>query len=333
MKYLVPILLILLVTSCNKNPLKVDVSDIHVEMEFNRFEKVLFESTADELQEKMERMRNLYPEFTTLYTEEIIKVGSMEDSTFFEDFKSFYLDTVIKQVADSALITFENFDATETKIIEGFKHLKYYFPQKPLPHIFTYLSGFNQSMVVGNEFIGINLDKYMGANCIFYKYLGIPQYKVLKMYPEKIASDLFYAYAITEFENRENSDNLLANILYQGKLMYFTEAMLPDTPDTTLIGYTEAQLDWVKENEAEMWTYLAERKLLYNLDRLNIQKFIGDAPFTNAFSNESPGRTGTWIGWQIIRSYMKNNPETTLEELMRTKDSQQLLSLAKYFPD
>jgi hypothetical protein len=231
------------------------------------------------------------------------------------------------------LNTFSNFELINDQITSGFKHLKYYFPEKEVPQLFTYISGFNQSIVLAQDFIGINLDKYMGADCIFYQYLGIPQYKIKKMYPEKIVSDLFYAWAITEFPRNDPVDNLLSISIYQGKLIYFSEAMNPEMPDSILIGYSQQQLEWCSKNEGLMWAYLAENKLLYSVERLDLQKFIGDAPFTNTFSRKSPGRTGVWLGWQIVRSYMDNNPTVTIQELMNNNNAQELLSKSKYFPN
>jgi hypothetical protein len=35
-------------------------------------------------------------------------------------------------------------------------------------------------------------------------------------------------------------------------------------------------------------------------------RFINPAPFLKfEIDNESPGQVGGWIGWQIVRSYMK----------------------------
>lgn len=47
---------------------------------------------------------------------------------------------------------------------------------------------------------------------------------------------------------------------------------------------------------------------------------------------EAPGRTGSWLGWQIINSYMAKHPETSLPELLRLKDSQALLNQSGYKP-
>ena len=47
---------------------------------------------------------------------------------------------------------------------------------------------------------------------------------------------------------------------------------------------------------------------------------------------EAPGRTGDYIGWQIIRAYMKRYPETTLSDLIKMNDSQTILEKSKYKP-
>jgi len=126
---------------------------------------------------------------------------------------------------------------------------------------------------------------------------------------------------------------LLDNMIQQGKLMYFVDAMLPEMHDSLKIGYTKLQLDWCKKNEAQMWSQLIEYKMLYSNKRMDIIRYINASPTTSGFPLESPGRTGVWIGWQIVRQYMKKFPETTLADLMQNSNYQQILNDSKYFPE
>ena len=57
-----------------------------------------------------------------------------------------------------------------------------------------------------------------------------------------------------------------------------------------------------------------------------------DAPFTAGFAAESPGRLGAFIGWQIVREYMKESDGSTLKQLMENTNSQQILKVSKYKP-
>ena len=122
-------------------------------------------------------------------------------------------------------------------------------------------------------------------------------------------------------------------MIYQGKLMYFMDALMPDMNDTLKIGYTKKQLNWCKKNEAQMWLNLVENKRLYSNKRMDIIRYINDGPYTNGFPLESPARTGIWIGWQIVRKYMKEHPEITVPQLMQDSDYQQILNDSKYFPE
>lgn len=332
MKYISTLLLILLMVACKPNRLKVNVSDIETDNAIVHFEKIVFGTTTETVIDSLKTAWEKYPEFVDLYTQDILRIGDVKTDEFVPYFMQFYNDTVITKVAAKVLEVFADFEPFADEIDDGFKHLKYYFPEKNLPDIYTYVSGFNQSLVVADDFIGVSLDKYLGADCLFYDYLGIAKYKSAKMYPEKIVSDLFYAYSLTEFLNEETSGNLLSNMIYEGKLMYFIEAMCPDLPDSVIIGYSAKELKWCKAHEGSMWEYLAEHKLLYTIERLDLQKFIGDSPFTSDFSNESPGRTGVWLGWQIVRSYMNENPDVTLADLMKLQDSQGILGQSRYFP-
>jgi hypothetical protein len=333
MKYLSLIILSVFFVACKQNRLDVDVSSIDVTLDVQRFDELFFKTDTNELYSVISDAYAENRDFIDLYTQRIIRIGGVESENFKPYLQQFVGDTVMVTVADSVVSTFGDFSVVYDDLIQGFKHYSYYFPTKPVPQIYTCISGFNQSLVFGENFIAIGLEKYLGNDCPFYHYLGIPKYKIANMRPDKIVTDLFYGWALTEYLYNDSIDNLLSNMIYQGKLLYFSEAMNPDFPDSLIIGYRSDQLDWCKQNEAMMWSFLVDKRLLYNSERLTLQKYIGDAPFTNSFSAESPGRTGSWLGWQIVRSYMENNSEITLEELMNRNDAQQLLNQSNYFPN
>jgi uncharacterized protein YjaZ len=59
---------------------------------------------------------------------------------------------------------------------------------------------------------------------------------------------------------------------------------------------------------------------------------MNDAPFTAPVSQDSPGRLGTWLGWQIVESYMSKNPKATLTDLMKINNYQKMLEASGYRP-
>lgn len=324
--------ILVLFFSCKKNPLKVDISNIKKEIEIVRFDKELFAKNASP--EYLRNLYNKYPGFFNLFTYKVINVGGLQDEMFPELMQQFLTDTMITNVKLLVENEFGDFKQIEKELVKAFKYYQYHFPEKNLPTVYTCISGFNQSVFTAENIIGISLDKYLGTDCSYYKQLStVPMYKTLNMHPKKIASDVAYAWGITEFEDNEKTTTLLANMIFQGKVMYFADALLPEMHDTLKIGYTKEKLDWCYQNEAQMWLYLVDKKMLYSNKRMDILRYINDGPNTTGFPLESPSRTGIWIGWQIVRKYMKKHPEITLSELMANTNYQEILNASGYFPE
>jgi len=115
-------------------------------------------------------------------------------------------------------------------------------------------------------------------------------------------------------------------------LYYFTDALLPEMADSLKIGFSPDQMKWCRNNESQMWTHLVEKKLLFETDPLVIKKLVGEAPNTYYFTPESPGRAAVWLGWQIVREFMRRNPDIPLSQLLAETDYQRILTGSKYHP-
>jgi hypothetical protein len=332
--YAVLVLLTVALFSCKRNPLKVDISGIEKEVKVVRFDKELFSLPLNNTLSELTELRNKYPEFFDLFTWKVINAGGITEDHFPQIIKQFLTDTMIINTRESVEKQFSGFKNTEEQLIKAFKYYQFHFPDKELPVIYTMISGFNQSVVTAENLIGISLDKYLGRDFNYYHMLSnVPLYKIKNMHPKKLVSDAVYAWGMTEFNDTRFTTTLLDHIVSQGKLMYFVDAMLPETHDSLKIGYTAEQLEWCVNNEAEMWNHLVENKHLFSNKRMEILRFVNDGPYTTGFPVESPARTGIWIGWQIVRQYMKKYNETSLPELMENRNYQQILNDSDYFPE
>ena len=327
------VLVIIIFSSCQRDPLKVDVSGVDLKLNIQRLDQDIFSVTPANKLIAIPKLKRTYGSFFEAYNENVVALGNPSDSLYASYLNTFLTDSMRVQSKLKIDSVFSNLTDLQKKLEDGFRHYKYYFPGKTIPKVYTILSGFNQSVVMTNDAIGISLDNYLGANCSFYLMLGLPEYKRENMYSDKIPTDVLFNWALSEFTFDESKNDLLSNMIYQGKLLYFLDAMFPDEPDYLKIGYRPVKLDWCTKNEAGMWTYLIEHRLLFNTDRMNIVRFIGPAPFTSSFTTDSPGRTGSWLGWQIVRKYMKKNPGTTLPSLMSDNDYQKILNDSGYSPE
>jgi hypothetical protein len=183
--------------------------------------------------------------------------------------------------------------------------------------------------------LGIGLDRYLGADCEYYPRLNIYKYIAASMTPENIVPDCMYGWGASEWDFsslKYPADNVLSEIIHNGKLKYFEKCMLPESSDEIIFGFTPGQMKFCRNNESQMWQYLVENNLLFSSDQFIIRKLTGEAPFTGYFTKESPGRAAVWLGFRIVEAYMMRNPGIKIEEMINNTDVQGILEKAKYSP-
>ncbi len=222
----------------------------------------------------------------------------------------------------------------QIELEEALKYYKYYFPQNAIPKVYTYISGlqYEYPIQMADDVMIIGLDLYLGSNFEAYREIGIPEYKISRMNPELIAVDFMKELAHNILPAPVKSPNFLDEIIRFGKIMYFLDASLPNKADHNKIGYPPEKLAWCFANESNLWAFIIDQEILFTSNYQIIRKLVNDGPFTAGFSNNSPARIGGWIGWQIVRSYMDNNPEITLDELLKNTNANLILSNSKYKP-
>ncbi len=323
--------LVLLVSSCKKARFAPDITSIKSDVTIVPFYKEL---QAVNTVAKDNGLSKLEAKHGLFYKDFAIRVIGIDvkDSKFplymskfldFEANKEVFAECE-KQYGDGSQLK-SDFDL-------AFRYYKYYFPNKPVDKIYLQMSGFSTFMMVDTGYVAVSLERYLGDTCNFYNLLGDPVYLRKKMVREKMVPDAFKAIAMVEYPNSDSIDNLLSNMVYQGKVLHFVACMTPAIHDTLLFDYSKAQMKWVEKNESKAWSILIEKKHLFSTDLLMIQKYIGDGPFTAFFGQESPSRVASYIGYRIVEEYLKKNPTITLSQLMEEKDSQMILRKSGYRP-
>jgi hypothetical protein len=329
-------LLLLGCSSCRKNHYNIRVSTIKADIEIKRLEKDLFTMKPEEITVKLPDLKAKYGTLLQLFSY-AINTGEVNDSSFGDFLVRFCTDKQNADVFGLTMKTFPDLTNVERKLEDAFRHYKYYFPKKVVPEVFSCITGFNASIITmsGKAALGIGLDKYLGADCEYYPGLGIYTYMAARMTPDFIVPDCMYGWSafLWDFTSLHYpSDNVLAEMIHEGKLKYFERCMIPEAEDEIIFGFKPSQMKFCRNNEGQMWQYMVENDLIFKTDQFTIRKLVGDAPFTSYFTNESPGRAAVWLGFRIIESYMMKNPDVKLEDLMNNTDVQGLLEKAKYSP-
>lgn len=332
LKHLITLVFILLLFSCENNKLNIDVSKVNVEIELKRFDQDLFQYGAEIDSTEINDLKKNYNIFLADFTRNIINIGDIRTPQTRFHLNSFINDRYIKEIKLKSDELYNNFNPFKKELNNVFKHYKHYFPKKNIPEIITFISGYNYAVVTDENYLGIGLDMFLGANHDAYAKLGLPKYKSDFMTPNYLVSGAILGWVSTEFELNNSNADLLTEMIHQGKLLYLMDALMPNTPSTIKISYTQEQLNWCNDNEEEMWFYFIDNDLLYTKKTSDIIKFMGEAPFIQGFPEGSPGRVGHWIGWQIVKEYMDKNPDITVKQLMNTTNAQEILTKSKYKP-
>jgi len=320
--------------SCRKNPYRISISSVSADIEVKRLERDLFTIDPAEITESLPALREKYGTFLQLFSY-VINTGDVNDSSFSDFLGRFCTDKLNNEVYELVKQLYPDIEVIEDDLEKAFRHYKWYLPQAKIPAVYTCITGFNNSIIIGDSVLGIGLDRYLGRESDYYKRLQIYRYLTARMNSWNIVPDCMYGWGASEwdFVSMEYPiDDVLTEIIHEGKLKYFQKCMMPELNDTVLFGFSDVQMKFCMNNEMQMWQYLIEHDLLFSTDQFTIKKLTGEAPFTTFFTNESPGRAATWIGFRIVESYMMKNRGITLGELMDNTDIQGILEKARYNP-
>ena len=325
-----------LAISCGADD-KVDISKIKLEIKIDRFDQALNKLNSANFSSEIPRLKEDYGDFYEDYVSQMLGIGTSSDTAYYAILRDVLSNIDYMALNSEITQVFPNLSTKEQELTDAFKHILYFYPEQKVPRLISFVSGFTVQTPIGNNYIGIGLDMFLGADSKFYPSLrgSIPAYISRRFTPENITPRVIEYYIREEvLPERDDDRSMLSKMIYNGKILYFMNTVMPEIPDSLLIGYSDQQLKWAEENEANIWAYFLEENLLFEADYRKIQKYLSEAPFTPGIGdqNESAPKLGIWAGWQIVRKYAADNPEISLQELMKNTDAQEILSKSGYKP-
>ena len=330
-KYFLTIFCFTGIFSCTHNPLEVDVSNIDAKLSFKNFETDLLNvDTIDNV--VIKEMRLDYGVFFDVFCSRILRLPANNDTIVIRELNRFKSDADIRDIYAEVNKVFIDKNQMQGELLDFVKHYKYYFPGKVEPHFVTYISAFNYANITTDSIVGIGLDFYLGSDCKFYPSLQFPQYVTGKLNKENITVNCIGAWYQKLWEQDVTKNVCLEYMIYEGKKLYFTDAMSPKLSDAIKIGYTNEQWKWAEKYEKDNWAAFIENKLLFDNDYKKFIKLVSDGPNSPGFALESAPKLGAYFGWKIVKAYMEKNKSITLSQLMIEQDAQKILEMSKYKP-
>ena len=339
--YFVVLLMGLIFFSCSNSNNKPDVSSISIQLETYRFDQDLFLLDTNHFSVGMQQLQKKYPEFLPDFLNNVLGVSPNEPQMeailkkYIHDFKPIYTLSNKK---------FKDFSKYSNEVKELLKYTKYYFPKYKLPQkLITFIGPmdafYENAMgwsgdIFSNAGLGVGLQLHLGSSESIYEQaenMGYPAYISRRFEPSNIVVNCAINIIDDFMPEVAQSENLVTQMVDKGKRMYILDKLLPDVADSLKIGYTSNQLKGCQKNEALIWNLFTQDNLLFETDYPKIKGFVTEGPNTPELGDQSPGNIALFAGWQLVKSYMKHHPETTLPQLIAL-NGQKLFEESKYKP-
>lgn len=210
----------------------------------------------------------------------------------------------------------------QTDLQDLFSHIRFYFPSFKSPKVFLFSSALQMVQdpifydAKGNQLF-IDMTGFMGD--------GNPNYKGLEMYfqksmnPNNIVPKVAQIFAEGFVKESPDHQKFIDMMILNGKIMILKDAFLPTYPDYLKMNYTQKQYEWAVSNEANIWNYFVENNIIFGDDHRLEDRFIAPGPFSKFYTeidNESSPQIAIFTGWQICKEYLKQKPETKLQDFL-----------------
>lgn len=314
---------------------RIDVSGVVVNFRPIRFDRAVFSLDTNRLKVTLDELGNQHPDFAAIYFRELTGFSRTdEESDFHKALNHFLTYKDYTDLFDSVQAKFPDTKKLDARLMKLFQTIRFYFPKTRYGTVYYFISGLNQwSAVTVDSLVGVGLDMHLGKQYPFYESIQLPFYQIARCEPEYIPVNVCRAIHEDLFPQDPEGKNLLDLMLMKGKELLFMEYMLPDVPEEQLIGYSKEQLEWCKKNEGMIWNYFVKNNLLYSTHWQEILRYVNDGPTSTGMPAESPGNIGSWIGWQLVRTWAEKHTTLSLQELLADKkNGQQILEAARYNP-
>lgn len=315
-----------------------DISSIIIDTEIRRFDRDLFALDSNDIQSGRLRLDTVYGDFAMLYFDQLLGINDRRIAPYGPDtfLNGFLAYPATRKLYDTIQVVYPDLNKEKETFNTAFRYLKAIFPERPTPTITTFLSEFSiANFIYGEDELAVGLDFYLGSeypyhlidpsNAVFSGYLT-RSYNRDHLVPRTLKP------LVEDIVGPPTGERLIDHIIRNGKRQVLLDILLPEVADTARWEFSPAQLAWCQENEQNIWAYFLSENLLYSTDYKEYRKFVEYSPHSPGMPEEAPGRTGDWIGVQIVRAWLDHQPDRGIADLAERQDAQQFLDEAKYKP-
>lgn len=330
--------LLIILTACKNSYQSPVFTAPSFSLKVERIDTALFEIDRLDLQQNWEAVQKKHSFIKEVFLSNILLLDSNQGGrevsnelySFVKAYQPIYQETKKMNLVAIA----------QPQLQQLFTYFHYYFPSYHLPSTLIYfigpLEGFANT--VGKDYMAIGLQMYLGASSPWYqssKIQGLyPNYMSQRFTPDFIpimaAQNLWMdmqssSSMIKNTPSSFSSNNFMQQMVQAGKKIVTLQKLLPQSKIENILGYTTAQWQHVQESESDIWKYILKMNLLYSKDPKLLKNMMEEGPFNIYFGNEIPANVGSYLGYRIVQSWLKQqNPiqQDDLNSLLKMSDRQ-----------
>ena len=226
----------LMMASCQKNEpaykAKLDINPEPYDLEFDRYEEVLFSLDTNDFQVELMNVQDRYHVFLG---------GDLNNPDAVQYLKDFATDPFSITLYEKVKAVFSDLKQIEPVVEDVFAHFHYYYPEIELPKkAFTCITGVHPDeppvQIIDDQLV-ISLDWYLDDEEL-YDQIGMPRYMSLRRNVSTLAKEVaeqLYMYYLYEWRKQ---GQIVGEMVFYGRRDFFVEAMCPKLPDSVLLGYS-----------------------------------------------------------------------------------------------
>ncbi len=322
---------VVLMTACggDRRPISAPVD---LDLRLERLDQDLFRGARDTSTNFNLKLYAQYGGFYKDYVERVLQAAPIDDPRLPIALTRFVMDPDWNSLQQRADSVFGDMEPQRGEFERAFERLKAEFPDRLVPRIVIFNSGFNYGVIPTDSVLGIGVEWFVGKDSKVVQYLApdaFPQYVKDRMRPEMLVPSAVKGWLQVHYTQDVRGEDLLTNLVEIGKVMYLLDELLPETNPALKFAYTDEQLKWCEDNEFNIWKELVAKQQLYSKKNEDIDRLLNDGPFTNGLPHESPGHLGEWIGYRLVKSYMDDHSDITAAALFRKTDPRSVLKSYK----
>lgn len=297
-----------------------------------RYDKLLDEYVRFNSFSALQKMNIEYRRPTKLLIEDVLAIGQVNDDNILRKLRTYYSDTTLLRLMADVEARYPDLQEVEKGLTKGFRELQKEVPGLWVPTVYAQISALNESVIVTDSLLGISLDKYMGEDYPLYKRFYY-SYQRRTMRPDRIVPDCFIFFLMSEYPfPMEHGRTLLDVMLHYGKINYVVKQILDYSSSEEALGYSPEEKQWCHDHRKDVWEFIARNNHLAATDPMVVRQYTKPAPSKIFFGEDAPSLVGTWLGTQIIESYMKHHKHVGLQQLLEMTDYKEMFAEAKFKP-